>query len=172
MESKTCDQANNSSSSSSLIALCLTLSLSFSFHILSSSSHLYLYLFFLPPSLSHPRGVRVEGECSDITSFNPQATPCCLLIFSYNTHCIIHYRTHSHTHTHIQREEKRTMERREEEEADGGGGGRKGDMASVHTSNVHLCYISIMVLSCASAVFQLTHNGMHWLWSSQYDVYI
>lgn len=57
----------------------------------------YFFLIFLFSSFSHLVGTRVEGGCSDNSSPNPWATPCCLLICSYNTHLINNDTTHMHT---------------------------------------------------------------------------
>lgn len=148
MVSKTSDQANNSFSYFPfvLIPLFLTL-LSLPLSILP---HIFLRpltiisIHFSSFSSSHP-DVRGEGECTDITSFDQDATPSCLVIFSYNLYCIIYYATHSTCSTHRDRKRELSSTRRRR---------RCGFCTYVSCPPLLLLY---QILAYSSAVFNISN---------------
>lgn len=166
MVSKTSDQANNSFSTFSLISLfplslslsltlLLSIYLSVSLH-LSSSSHHYLYpFFFLLFFLTQAWGKKVNVATSP--PLTPKQPHLASLSF-HTTHIALFIIPHGHivhrVHTH--RQEKRRMEWRKEQETDGRRRkGRKGDVAPVATSSVHLCCSFVVILSCTSTVLDM-----------------
>lgn len=143
MVSKTSDQANNSSPIFPFVLIPLFLTL------LSLSLSIFLHIFLRPLTIifihfssfssSHP-DVRVEGECSDIASFDQDATPSCLVIFSYNLYCIIYYTTHSTYSTH--------RDRRREQRSGGKNTGRCGFCTYIKCPPLLLLCHTCIFISC------------------------